>query len=222
MTAPLLRTTKLATAYRRFLSTGDSPSFAAAVDESYSISTLASLLIRGDIEIRRAAALSLGILGDSNSVEPLGQAICDTDRGVRMAADDSFRALLVRNAAPVHHQKLLQIMHLTDGGEFAGALAPTMILLDQAPNFVEAHHQLAVCWHGLADFQQAESAYSACLWHCRYHYPAWQGLARCRAVLGDIPGALSALQRSIGVCPDLESARAQMRVLEKQLREANE
>lgn len=222
VTSPLVRTTRLAAAYRRYLSSADSPHFAAEVDEFYCSSTLAMLLHRGDVEMRRAAALALGMLGNHASIEPLGRALSDSDRGARLASDDSFRALLVRDAAPLHHQQLLQVMHLNDGGEYAGALAPTMILVDQAPLYAEAHHQLAICWHGLENFSQAEAAYSACLWHCRYHYPAWQGLARCRLILGDSEGAISALQRCVNICPDLESARLQIRAIERRLRQAND
>jgi tetratricopeptide (TPR) repeat protein len=113
-------------------------------------------------------------------------------------------------------------MHLNDGGEYAGALAPTMILVDQAPLYAEAHHQLAICWHGLENFFQAEAAYSACLWHCRFHYPAWQGLARCRLLLGDSEGAVSSLQRCLEISPDLENARLQIRAIQRRLRRAND
>lgn len=221
MTSPLLRTTRLAAAYRRYLASADAPTFASEVDEFYSGTTLATMLGRGDVETRRAAALALGMLGDRHSVEPLGRALADSDRGVRLAADDSFRALLVRDAAPLHHQQLLQVMHLNDGGEYAAALAPTMILIDQAPLYTEAHHQLAICWHGLENYFQAEAAYSACLWHCRFHYPAWQGLARCRLMLGDNNGALSALERCVEVCPDTENARLQIRQIKRRMRQTD-
>jgi tetratricopeptide (TPR) repeat protein len=192
------------------------------VNEFYSVSTLTMLLNRGDVELRRASTLALGMLGDHASIEPLGRALSDSDRGVRLAADDSFRALLIRDSAPLHHQQLLKLMHLNDGGEYAGALAPSMILVDQAPLYAEAHHQLAICWHGLDNFSQAEAAYIACLWHCRYHYPAWQGLARCRLMLGDSEGAIEALKRCCQICPDMESARLQIRAIERRLRRASD
>ncbi len=222
MTSPLVRTTRLAAAYRRYLSSADSPRYAADVNEFYSVSTLTMLLIRGDVELRRAAALAMGMLGDHASIEPLGRALADPDRGVRLAADDSFRALLIRDAAPLHHQQLLKVMHLNDGGEYAGALAPSMILVDHAPLYAEAHHQLAICWHGLDNFSQAEAAYIACLWHCRYHYPAWQGLARCRLMLGESEGAIEALKRCCQICPDMESARLQIRAIQRRLRRASD
>ena len=222
MTSPLVRTTRLAEAYRRYLSSANSPRFAAEVDEHYSSSTLCTMLSRGDVELRRASALALGMLGDHLSIEPLGRSLADSDRGVRLAADDSFRALLVRDAAPVHHQQLLKVMHLNDGGEYAGALAPTMILVDQSPLYAEAHHQMAICWLGLENYYQAESAYRACLWHCRFHYPAWQGLARCQMLLGQCEDAASALTRCLDICPDLESARLQLRAIRRRLRKASE
>lgn len=221
MTTPLVRTTRLTVAYRRYLTSANSPQFAAEVDQYYSPATLASLLHRGDVEMRRAAALSLGMLGDRFSIDALGHALADPDRGVRLASDDSFRALLVRDAAPRHHQQLLQVMHLNDGGEYAAALAPTMILVDHARRYSEAHHQLAICWQGLENYRQAEASYRACLWHCRYHYLAWQGFARCRMMERDYGGAIAALRRCLDICPDVENARVQIRVLQRRLRQTD-
>ncbi|MEM9587594.1 MAG: tetratricopeptide repeat protein [Planctomycetota bacterium] len=218
MTSPLVRTTRLVTAYRRYLSSGDATQFASQVDEHYDSPTLCALLARGDVEMRRAAGLALGTLGDRRSVEPLGRSLADPDRGVRLATDDSFRALLVRNAAPMHHQQLLKVMHLNDGGEYAAALAPTMILIDRARSYAEAHHQLAICWQGLQDYDHAIAAYTACLWNCRFHYLAWQGLGRCRMMLGEHEGALDALTRCIEINPDIESARVLIRAIRRRLR----
>ncbi|WP_231741946.1 tetratricopeptide repeat protein [Stieleria varia] len=221
MTSPLVRTTRLAAAYRRYLASADAPQFAAEVDEHYAASTLATLLNRGEVELRRAAALSLGMLGNVNSIEPLGRALCDDDRGVRLAADDSFRALLVRAAAPLHQQQLLQVMHLNDGGEYAAALAPTMILVDNAPRYSEAYHQLAICWHGLENYENAAAAYTACLFRCRFHYLAWQGLARCQIAMRELPAAARSLERCIDLSPDVESARMQLRALRRRMRRSD-
>ena len=221
MTSPALRSNRLATAYRRYLSSADAPAFACEVDDHYTQVTLVSLLQRGEVETRRAAALALGMLGDHLSISPLARCLVDLDRGVRLAADDSFRALLLRDSAPVHHQLLLRVMHLNDGGAYQDALTPCKELTQLAPLFAEAHHQLAISWHGMDNFYQAEGVYRACLWHCRFHYPAWQGLARCRIALGDNTGALMALRRALQICPDLETVRLQIRTLQRKMRRAD-
>ncbi len=217
MTSSMERTNRLTIAYRRYLSSGNAPTFAAEVDEQYSSATLCALLGRGQVETRRASALSLGMLGNNQAIEALGRALSDHDRGVRLIADDSFRALTVRSAEPNQHQQLLRIMHLTDGGEFGVALAPAMTLVENAPGYAAAQHQLAACWHGLENFTQAELCYRACLWYCRFHYVAWQGLARCYMMSGHEWLALSALSKAIQINPDLESARMQIRVIKRRL-----
>ncbi|WP_404309246.1 HEAT repeat domain-containing protein [Neorhodopirellula lusitana] len=219
VTTPLVHTTRLASAYRRYLQSADSCRFAHDVDEFYTLSTLKALISRGEVEQRRASALALGMLGDARCVDALGRAISDTDRGVRLVADDSFRAVLVRDAAPMHHQQLLRVMHLNDGGEYAAALSPALILVENAPTYSEAHHQLAICWHGLEDFTRAAQSYQACLWHCRFHYLAWQSLAKIRFLNGNFAKSLDALDYCLDINPDLETARMQRRAIQRQMRQ---
>jgi tetratricopeptide (TPR) repeat protein len=221
VTSPALKSNRLATAYRRYLSTADSATFAWEVDEHYSQLTLLTLLSRGESETRRAAALALGILGNKRAISSLARALNDKDRGVRLSADDSFRAILLRDCAPVHHQYLLRVMHFNDGGEYQDAFSLAEELVSLNPRFAEAQHQLAISWHGMGNHFQAEGVYRACLWHCRFHYPAWQGMARCRIELGDDAGALMALRRALDICPDLESVRLQIRTLRRKMRRAD-
>ncbi|MEM6689270.1 MAG: HEAT repeat domain-containing protein [Planctomycetota bacterium] len=215
MTAIPLRITRLTAAYRRFLDDQHAPNFAADVASSYQTTTLISLLRRGDVHHRRASALALGLLGDRRCIEPLGRALSDPDRGVRIASDDSFRGLIHRDAAPVHHQKLLQLMHLSDGGDHAAVISPLLILIDQAPMYAEAHHQLATAFMEVEQINEAELAYRACLWRCRYHYLAWQGLSRCFLISGNTKRAAEALRRCVEIAPDHESARLQWSLIQR-------
>lgn len=217
MPSPAVHTARIVAAYRRYLASADSLRYAQQVNAYYTPSTLCKLLRYGSIEIRRATSLALGIASHSAAIEPLGRALSDCDRGVRLAADDAFRVTLIRDAAPIHHQHLLQVMHLNDGAEYAAALSPALILTEYDPRYAEAHHQLGICWSGLGEQDAAEKAFRRCLWHCRFHYPAWQGLANARLQQGDFRGALRAFERSHAICPDLESARVQVRMLRRRL-----
>ncbi|QDV70174.1 hypothetical protein Poly24_38930 [Rosistilla carotiformis] len=217
MSQPATRTSRIVAQYRRYLDASDSLEFFRTVNESYTVETLLTLLRRGDHESRRASALALSMVGDVRAAEALGHRLCDRDRGVRLMADDAFRAILVRDAAPSHHQNLLQVMHLNDGGEFAAALTPAMVLVQQAPRYAEAHHQLAIAYLGLQEYASADCAFRNCLWQCRFHYLAWSGLADCRRAFGDQREALKHLHRAIAICPDFESARIQARAIRRSL-----
>ena len=221
MTFPLVHTTHLAIAYRRLLSTCDSPLFASEVDRHYSPETLARLLRHGDTEQRRAAGIALGILGDASLIEGVGRAMCDADRGVRMVAEDTFRALMIRAAAPVHQQRLLRAMHLIDGGNFSAAMPILRKLIEQCPSYAEAHYQLGLCLHATKDYQQAIESYTQCLWRCRHHFTAWQSIGRCEIARNRIPAAIKALSRCIAINPDCDSARLQLRALRRRLRRSD-
>src|SRR5690606_41280314 len=95
---PPVRSTRLVTAYRRYLSDGNAPRYAAAVNRYYWNSSLLAILARGDTEMRRAAALALGMLGDQAAIAPLGRVLSDPDRGVLLAAHDCFGAPSVPDA----------------------------------------------------------------------------------------------------------------------------
>ena len=217
MPSPVVHTARIVAAYRRYLASADSLRYAQQVNAFYTPSTLCKLLRFGNTEMRRATSLALGIASHSAAIEPLGRSLADADRGVRLAADDAFRVTLIRDAAPVHHQQLLQVMHLNDGAEYAAALSPALILIEYDRRYAEAHHQLGVCWAGLGEPEAAEKAFRTCLWYCRFHYVAWQGLASCCLQRGDLHSALRAFERSQMICPDLESSRVQARALRRRL-----
>lgn len=213
------RVSRIVQQYRQYLDSSDLMPLFQTIHENYTVGTLGTLLEHGSQEARRAAALALSVVGDRRVTELLGRHLSDPDRGVRLMADDAFRAILIRDAPPAHHQTLLHIMHLNDGAEFAAALIPAMMLVQQAPRYAEAYHQLAVAWFGLDDFESAQIAYSHCLWLCRYHYLAWSGLADCRLAAGDYEDALRLLDRAIDIAPDFEAARIEARAIRRTLDE---
>ena len=88
---PPVRSTRLVTAYRRYLSDGNAPRYAAAVNRYYWNSSLLAILVRGDTEMRRAAALALGMLGDHAAIEPLGRALAFWERIDGSAAQETER-----------------------------------------------------------------------------------------------------------------------------------
>lgn len=213
------RRTYLSTAHERFLADRNQRRFEKTIRQFYSPETLTAILFRGSAPMRMAAATGLGFVGDARSLDDLGQALSDSERCVRLVADLAFHELLIRSVGTKDRKRLRQVVRLNEIGEHAAALAPALILADQAPQHAEVHYQVAVCWDGLDEFDTATEAYSACVDRCRHHYPAWLGLARCRIMQGDLNGAIEVLDRALEVSPDLEAARSEAIALRRKTRQ---
>ena len=96
--------------YQRYLTDETSARFVAEVSRHYTLGTLARLAAGGSRTTRRAAVLSIGFLGSFECNDLLGRALHDSDRVVRLLAENSIRELWYRDgseaaAAPVavHH-----------------------------------------------------------------------------------------------------------------------
>ncbi len=216
--SPAVRQSRLVSIYRNYLATADTLKFGDQLAGIYAPATLAKLLATGVVEVRRAAALALAILGDETTIEALGRALSDNDRGVRLAADDAFRVTVTRLASMPHHQQLLRIMHLNDGSNFEAALPLATNLTQQATDYAEAWHQLGIALEGVRDYAAAEEAFKRCLWRCRFHYLAWHGVARCRISLQCYLESLMPLDRATTISPDFETPRLQARALRRKLK----
>ena len=95
--------------YDRYLTQEDSAAFIKAVSERYTIRALQRLAEHGDRELRRAAILALGFIGDYDMNAVLGRALNDADRGVRLLAENGIRQLWRRDGSP-HQRKKIQII----------------------------------------------------------------------------------------------------------------
>ncbi|MEL6896831.1 MAG: HEAT repeat domain-containing protein [Planctomycetota bacterium] len=215
--SPTTHRSRIVQAYHRYLQGSDAIEYAAEVSRDYDVATLHRLLIASNVESKRAAALALAITGDRLSLPFLGRCLRDVDRGVRLVVDDAFRACLMRGPTNRAHHKLMQVMHLNDGGDYSSALPIATELCREFPNLAEAHHQAALAMQGLGRYETSRELLHACLFECRHHYMAWNALSRCRLEAGDLHGGLRALEISLAICPDQETIRLQVRVLSRRI-----
>ena len=97
--------------FKDFLEKRDLDEFRNRVASRYNEGTLGRILAGSpDVTARRAAVLSLGILGSfaqSNAV--LGKALRDDDVAVRSMAEDALWAIWFRADTPEHNQALEQV-----------------------------------------------------------------------------------------------------------------
>jgi tetratricopeptide (TPR) repeat protein len=205
--------------YQRYLNDADTAQFIVSVARHYTLGTLYRLVFCGDMYSRRAAALAIGLLGDTTSIPILGPLLNSADRKLRLVVDDGIRAISGRDGTVAERQQLDAIVRCNECGNYDKSIELATQLIDSGGQLAEVYHQ-----RSLALFQMG--SVEAALGDCRhalklneFHYAAMVGLGHCSLELGDLLDALFWFRRALDVYPDLEPVRLQVLKLEKAIQE---
>lgn len=200
----------LAELYRKYLDDQDLAGFVAGVGGRYAPATLERLAAFPDREVRRAAVMALGFLGDYQNNQVLGQALIDEDRMVRMLADNAIRSVWMRVGSPAHRHQLAVIARLLVAQRYADAIARANKLLQHVEWLPEAWYQRGVAEFHLGRFAEAVRDCHETLELNPYHFLAAVTMGQAYLELGNRSSALEAFRRALKLNPDLEAVRQQI------------
>lgn len=204
------RTPLIASLYARYLEDRDAPAYVQKLQSHYTQGTLERLATHPGREIRRAAVLALGLVGDYESNAAMGRALVDEDRNVRMLADNGIRSVWVRAGNPSHRQQLAIITRLTAAQRYEEAVRRATKLIEQAPWFAEAWNQRAIAQFSLGRYAESVRDCHETLEINPYHFGAAAGMGQSYVRLGNHASALEAFRRALRLNPDLEGVRVQV------------
>jgi tetratricopeptide (TPR) repeat protein len=213
------KTPVLLAMYERYLDDRDAGKFAIAASQRYTTPTLERLAEAGDRYRRRAAVLALGLLADYESNNVVGCALVDSDRGVRMLAENSIRLLWTRAGNRHQRKQLAVIIRLNESGDYEKAVQSATELLEQAPWFAEIWNQRAVANFNLKHYTDSIRDCRQTLEINPYHFDAAAGMGRCYLKLDDRISTLECFRRALRLNPNLEQIRAQVVYLQKSLKD---
>lgn len=205
--------------YRRYLDDQDTAALVRQVARHYTSGTLERLLGHSSRVARRGAALALGYLGGYECNAALGRALLDDDRGVRMMADNSLRAVWRRAGNEAQQHLLGVVMRLNTARLYGEAAETASQLIAEAPWFAEAWNQRAIAFCQLRRYTDAIHDCQQALEINPYHFGAAAGMGHCYLQLGNRPAALECFRRALNLNPDLESVRTQVVRLERRMRQ---
>jgi tetratricopeptide (TPR) repeat protein len=212
------RNARLLEAFRSSGGGTDLSRFVQHVGQHYLPGSLLRLCEHRSAEVRRAAVLSLGWLGDTSSFTPLGQRLSDSDRRVRSLADESRRRLMLRDV-PDELPRCLERLEnlLKDGAPAAAQVLAEELLADRSspggwPRPLEAELWSQVA---LAQFQQGRTlAARRAVWEAVHRdpfcYTAWVGSGHIEWQLGQTRAAEVSWRRALFIFPDLEQVRLRL------------
>lgn len=215
MTSKASRLPGLMSAYQLYLVDGDSACFIKSIASRYSLATLHRLAVDETAMVRRAAVLGLSHIGDRSSIEVVGPLLSDSDRRVRMVADDAFKSLWYRTVEPRGRILLDRLLTLIESDLVNEAAESADELVAMYPNVPDVYCRRALIRFNLDMMAEAIEDCEACLRISPFHYMAYIGLGQCRLQLDDPRAALEDFRQALAIHPDLEAVRTQLRKLER-------
>lgn len=205
--------------YVRFVRQGNAAAFIRGVSQSYTLPTLHRVAHDGNCIARRGAVLAITYLGGAESIAAVGQALRDLDRAVRMIAESGVTSVWSRAGSSEQCQRLQAAMRLNRSGQYAQAIELADEILLEHPGFAEAWHQRALAQYSLGELDEAISDSQQALEANPYHFQAAVGLGQCYLERNEPSTAICCFQWALQIHPHLEFARAQVRRLQRELRE---
>jgi tetratricopeptide (TPR) repeat protein len=205
--------------FKAFVRDRDLDAFRNRVAVRYNEGTLCRLLtISPDVAARRAAVLSLGILGSfEQSNAALARALRDDDLEVRSMAEHALWAVWFRADTPEHNQVLSQVLLAIDREQLDQAEVLVTRLIAEAPNFAEAYNQRAIIYFHQGRFADSVRECQSVLARNPYHFGAISGMAQCLLRLGRPQDALKTLRRALKLQPHHNALRDSIRILEAEI-----
>ena len=196
--------------YQQYLDQQDSAGFNSRVSKRYASGTLQRLARHPSREIRRAAVLALGFLGEYDANHTLGRALLDDDRTVRTIAENGIRTLWTRAGNEAERQELSVIIRLNAAQLHKQAVVQATGLIERAPWFAEAWHQRAVAYFALGRLVESIRDCHQALEINPYHFVAATSMGQAYLQLQNPISALECFRRALRLNPDLEGVRVQV------------
>lgn len=210
MSTPGLRLPILVAFYDAYLSDEDAALFIRNVQEHYTQATLQRLAEHPVRDIRRAAVLALGFLGDYEVNATMGRALHDDDRTVRMLAENGIRSVWRRTGTPKQQEMIAVLVRLNQAKRYQEAAQRASQLIAEAPWLAEVWNQRAIARFGMEDYTGAIEDCCQTLELNPYHFAAATGMGHAYLRLNNPRSALESFRRALKLNPSLEAVRCQV------------
>lgn len=202
------------------LNRGDVEALRDEVNRRWKPSELCCLLSDADLDVRRTAVVTLGVVGDRCVVGCLTRCLHDDDEQVHQFAEDALWSIWFRSGKCAAAEKFREgVIALTEDHYDVAVKA-----FDQAvardSEFAEAYNQLAIAHYLGNEWEASMVASRQALSLMPTHFGAMAGLGHCYAHEGRLPQAIDCYRRALAINPRMSPISDAKARLEEQLAQA--
>ena len=175
------------------------------------------LLKHPNVDVRRVAAVALGMIGHKHTMACLTHALRDADGQVNQMAEHALWSIWFRMGSPEATGPFREGLAHLAADNYAQAVAAFRRAAEIDPQFAEAWNQLAIAYYFEGDYRQSVEACVRAIKLIPTHFGAIAGLGHSLAQLGDLNLALRCYRRAKRINPRMEGVQDTIARLETKI-----
>lgn len=199
------------------LAAGDAELLAQRVGCRWQPRELCALLRHADADVRRVAAITLGLIGDDACVGCLARALHDADGQVNEMAEHGLWSIWFRSCKPEAAPPFEQGMEHLAADAHQSALEQFQHAVHLDPDFAEAYNQSGIARFFLGQWGESIADYQQALVRQPAHFGAMAGMGHSHAHLADFPQALDCYRRAVAINPRMTAIARAVERLEREI-----
>ena len=185
------------------LAAGDAEALAAAARRHGGATSLCPLLGHRRVDVRRVAALTLGLIGGRATVGCLTRCLRDPDEQVQALAEDALWSIWFRGGRPDAMHDFGEGLDQLQADDHDAAVAAFARSTRHDPHFAEAYNQSAIAHYLAGRWRESAADARRALARMPTHFGAMSGLGHCHAHLQEYPEAADCYRRALAINPRL-------------------
>ena len=204
------------------LQAGDTQAFVNAVNDHCTLGDLCQILEKGELNVRRIAAIALGLVGDQSVEEYLFKALHDEDHQVNKMAEHGLWAIWFKRGKSHALNTFRRGIDQLESNEYEAALDSFKKAAIADPNFSEAYNQCSLVYYLQGRWDKSIKYCQKALALIPRHFGAMAGLGHCYTQKGDFKRALTHYRMAHQINPNVNAVQAAIERLQARVRDAND
>lgn len=205
------------TVVRPGLESGNADQLAALVRDRWSSHEIAGLLDHENVDIRCAAALVVGLIGDRDDARSLAKCLHDQDDTVCEMAEHGLWSLWFRACGDAAVESFAKGLSLLESESYDEAVEAFEEAIALDPTFAEAHNQCAIAHYFLGQWRHGIKHSMKAVELMPSHFGAMASAGHCYTQLEDFQSAVDCYKRAMNINPNMPAIAGAILRLEQKL-----
>jgi tetratricopeptide (TPR) repeat protein len=197
-------TVQFLSAVRPLLENQDVQGLVSLLKDRWNCDQIANLLMGGDEDARKVAALCLALVGKRCTIDKIVQQLKDPDPMVNQMAEHALWSIWFRCGTQQSNTELCRGTKALNARDFAVAIEHFDRAIEMDDDFAEAYNQRAIAHYLKEDYAESIADAQRAVDEMQCHFGAWAGMGHCHLNLGDLPEALRCYEQALSINPHLD------------------